>query len=370
MPAIRVGIIGANPDQGWASRAHIPALRALPGYEITAVGTRREESAREAARRFGVPHHFTDPRELAAHPDVDLVAITVKVPAHDELIRAALGAGRQVFSEWPLTRTTDEAEAVVKLAAGAGVRTAVGLQARFSPAAAHARALLADGYAGRVTSVNVHGALAKGANGTMPAWSSYTADVRNAAGTLEVGGGHHLDLVQHLAGPVAELSASLAVQRVHYTVAETGEPVEADSPDQVAVAGTLASGATLSAHIHYAKRTAPGTRIEIAGTEGDLTLLSRGGAGLQIDELVLLGNREPGAEPQRIDPPAALKPLPPALEGTEAANVARIYQAFADSPGSVPTFEDALDLHRLLDAVRESAASGRRVTLSGRDRAA
>ncbi|MFC7640621.1 hypothetical protein ACFQX6_06100 [Streptosporangium lutulentum] len=49
---VRVGIIGANPDRGWAARAHIPALRALPDFEITAVGTSREASAREAARRF------------------------------------------------------------------------------------------------------------------------------------------------------------------------------------------------------------------------------------------------------------------------------------------------------------------------------
>ncbi|MFC4913452.1 Gfo/Idh/MocA family protein [Actinomadura gamaensis] len=361
MSAIRVGIIGANPDQGWASRAHIPALRALDGFEITAVGTRREESAREAARRFGVPHHFTDPRALAAHPDVDLVAITVKVPAHDELIRAALGAGKRVFSEWPLTRTTEEAEAVVKLAADAGVRTAVGLQARFAPAAEQARRLLADGFVGRVTSVTVHAALYKGADGTVPSWSAYTSDVRNAAGTLEVSGGHHLDLVRHLLGPIAELSATTAVQRRQYTVAETGEPVPVDSPDQVAVIGTLASGATLSAHIHYAKVTAPGTRIEIAGTEGDLILVARGGYGVQIDDLVLLGNREPGGAPQEIAVPDELNLLPASLNGTQAANVARLYQAIGASSASVPTFADALELHRLLDVVRRSAETGARL---------
>ncbi|MFC5181688.1 Gfo/Idh/MocA family protein [Actinomadura harenae] len=364
MSAIRVGIIGANPDQGWASRAHIPALRALPGFEITAVGTRREESASEAARRFGVPHHFTDPHQLAAHPDVDLVAITVKVPAHEALIRAALGAGKGVLSEWPLTRTTEEAEAVVKLASDAGVHATVGLQARFAPAVMHARHLIADGHVGRVTSVNVHGALAKGADGTMPAWSSYTADVRNAAGTLEVGGGHHLDLVRHLVGPIADLSAATAVQRVHYTVAETGEPVTSDSPDQLVLNGTLASGATLAAHVHYAKVTSPGTRIEIAGTEGDLTLSSRGGRGVQIDDLVLLGNREPGGTPQPLGLPDDLDTLPPSLKGTEGANVAALYQAIADSPATAPTFEEALELHRLLDAIRRSSETGTRQSLT------
>ena len=43
---IRVGIIGANPDRGWAAQAHIPALRSLSDdFEITALSTTRRESA-------------------------------------------------------------------------------------------------------------------------------------------------------------------------------------------------------------------------------------------------------------------------------------------------------------------------------------
>lgn len=58
---IRVGIIGASPDRGWAARAHVPALLALPEYRITAVGTSRPESARAAARSSG-------PRTLSPTP--------------------------------------------------------------------------------------------------------------------------------------------------------------------------------------------------------------------------------------------------------------------------------------------------------------
>ena len=52
---IRVGIIGASPHRGFASIAHIPALQALPGLEITAVCTTRQESADATARHFGIP---------------------------------------------------------------------------------------------------------------------------------------------------------------------------------------------------------------------------------------------------------------------------------------------------------------------------
>jgi hypothetical protein len=121
MKTIKVGVIGAGPDRGWARTAHVPALRALPQYEISAVGTTREESAREAARLFGAPHAFTDARRLAAHPDVDIVAVTVKVPHHAELIRAALDAGKHVLSEWPLALTTAEAESLAEEAGRAGM---------------------------------------------------------------------------------------------------------------------------------------------------------------------------------------------------------------------------------------------------------
>src|SRR5438105_14846891 len=79
---IRVGIVGTSPRRGFASIAHIPALQALPEFEITAVCTTRQDSADATARHYGVPLAFCDPEKLAQHPDVDLVTVSVKVPDH------------------------------------------------------------------------------------------------------------------------------------------------------------------------------------------------------------------------------------------------------------------------------------------------
>jgi predicted dehydrogenase len=67
---IRVGIIGANVRYGWGRDAHIPALSALPEFEIC---TSRQETADETAKHFGIPHAFADPYKMVQHPDVDLV---------------------------------------------------------------------------------------------------------------------------------------------------------------------------------------------------------------------------------------------------------------------------------------------------------
>src|SRR5437016_14398910 len=124
-----VGIIGVSAVRGWAATAHIPALRALPNYEIRALSTSSAYSARAAGEAFGVRAVFSDPQQLVTQPDIDVVAVTVKVPHHREFVSAALAAGKAVYCEWPLGRDLDDARAMAALAAQHGARTAVGLPA-------------------------------------------------------------------------------------------------------------------------------------------------------------------------------------------------------------------------------------------------
>jgi len=94
---IRVGIVGANPQRGFASVAHIPALQALPDFEITAVCTSRQDTAEAAARHYGARLAFSDCEKLAQHPDVDLVTVSVKVPDHYRPVMAAIEAGKHIY---------------------------------------------------------------------------------------------------------------------------------------------------------------------------------------------------------------------------------------------------------------------------------
>ena len=71
-----VGIIGVSPVRGWAATAHIPALRALPNYEIRALSAHSAESARAAGEVFGVGAVFSDHEQLVSQPDIDVVAVT------------------------------------------------------------------------------------------------------------------------------------------------------------------------------------------------------------------------------------------------------------------------------------------------------
>src|SRR5213075_2181756 len=159
IPKLRlgVGIIGVSPVRGWAATAHIPALRALPNYETRALSAHSAESARAAGEAFGVSAVFSDHEQLVTQPDIDLVAVTVKVPHHRELVSAALTAGKAVYCEWPLGRDLDDARAMAALAAERGVRTVVGFQARQAPAIEFVGELLSDGYVGEVLSTTIVG---------------------------------------------------------------------------------------------------------------------------------------------------------------------------------------------------------------------
>ena len=152
---LHLGIVGANPNVGWASRTHLPALLNLPEYDLTAVCTTKRESAEASAQKYEAHKAYWSYRDLVADPEIDVVDVCVKVPYHHEIVMAALEAGKHVYCEWPLTRTAAEAAGLAAEAEQAGVHTAVGLQARFAPAVERARRLVAEGAIGLAHPISV-----------------------------------------------------------------------------------------------------------------------------------------------------------------------------------------------------------------------
>src|SRR2546427_12794187 len=197
---IRVGIIGANPDRGWAAQAHIPALKSLSDdFEITALSTSRRESADAASTRFGVPLAFDNYQELVNSAAVDVVAVTVKVPYHLELATAALDAGKAVYCEWPLGNGLHEAETLAALAKEKGVLAVAGLQARSAPAVAYLRDLVEQGYVGEILSTTLVGS-GMGWGPTVEPFNAYLNDKQNGATMLSVPLGHAADALCHCLG--------------------------------------------------------------------------------------------------------------------------------------------------------------------------
>ena len=130
MGAIRVGFVRAG---NWARYGHLPVLRLLPQFQVTAVQARRRPAAESAAAEFGVARVADTVEELVGALDVDLVAVLSTAPQHAEAIHAAVAVGKHVYSEWPLTVSPDSARGLLTAAETAGVRHFVGLQRRLAP---------------------------------------------------------------------------------------------------------------------------------------------------------------------------------------------------------------------------------------------
>src|SRR5436305_8133770 len=358
------GIIGVSAQRGWAATAHIPALRALPNYEIRALSAHSAESARAAGEVFGVSAVFSDHEQMVTEPDIDLVAVTVKVPHHRELVSAALAAGKAVYCEWPLGRDLDDARGMAALAAEQGVRTLVGLQARQAPAIKFVQELLSDGYVGEVLSTTMVGLSVPG--DVVVQANAYMLDKTNGANVLTVAVGHSLDTLNYVLGEFIDLSAVSDLRRPLMAIEETGEQIVKTAADQIAVIGTLTSGATAAVHVREAVGGGTGFLWEINGTVGTLRITADAPYP-GIFPLTVAGAKGQNELAELAVPAASTEKWPDltSLDGTPAYNVGRAYAAFAadidNGIHTVPDFADAVRRHEVIAAIERSAASGERV---------
>jgi predicted dehydrogenase len=357
---IRVGIVGASASRGFASIAHVPALRALPQFELVAVCTSRQETAEAAARHYGVPLAFADPDRLAQHPDVDLVTVSVKVPDHYRPVMAAIDAGKHVYCEWPLGRGTNEAETMRDAAERRGIRHAVGLQGQMSPAINYARDLVADGYVGRVLTATMIGCA--------PNWGptidrAYQADRANGANLLTITGGHQIDALCHCLGEFRELTAFAASQRDRILVEATGEIVAKNVPDQLVVNGIVGDGAVVSFQIRGGMGRGTAFLFEIHGDKGDLVLAATNRDSMQRQELTVRGAQGAAKELAELPIPAKYRWVPDGTPGDSRYNVAQLYARLAESRPAVPGFDAAVKRHRLLDAIMRASETGQKQIL-------
>src|SRR6476469_8530112 len=241
---IRVGIVGATVTtggSGWGANAHVPALHALPDFELKAVCTAHEDTAQESAAKFGAPLAFHSIDDMVNHPEIDLVAASVRVPGHYPLVMKSLQAGKATFCEWPLGANLDEAKTMADLARERSLRTSVGLQARSDPALMYARELVHQGHIGEVQVAKL--SVISQATVNRGEGRIWQGDRKNGANTLTISGGHAIDALCFILGEFKDISARLATRITEWHNTDTGQSVTVDSPDSISLMGALDGGA-------------------------------------------------------------------------------------------------------------------------------
>jgi predicted dehydrogenase len=355
---IRLGLIGASVRGTWSARSHLPAAQASSDVELTAVCTTRADSAEAARQAFGARLAFDDYRTMIASPEIDAVAVVVRVPSHYAPTKAALEAGKHVYCEWPLGRTTQEAMELTALAKANRLVTAIGLQARVNPAVMYLKELIESGYLGSIMAVHVSvirdGVLSRPSNRT------WQRDVELGANTLTIAAGHTIDAMRFVAGDFGGLSALVATQAKQWLDTGSGTLLDVTSPDNVLLSGRLANGAVVSVHVGAIPFGGSGYRMEIYGRDG--TLVASGNDSPQLGEVVLHGAQS-GNTLAPMPVPERFNLVTPDTPSGEPINVGQMYTLFAQAirtgASRQPTFETAVDLHHLIDAIRQASDTGR-----------
>jgi predicted dehydrogenase len=347
---------------GWGANAHVPALKALPRYELKAVCTAHEDTAKASAAAFGAERAFHRFSDMATDPDIDLLVVCVRVPGHRDLVMAGLQAGKTVLCEWPLGANLAEAEEMAGLARQRSVRTIVGLQGRSDPAILYAADLVKGGYIGEVLTANLTTvAQAQLKRGPGRIWQGIRA---NGANTLTIAGGHAIDALCAVLGEFAEVSARVSTRIPEWHTLD-GKPVPVDAPDSINVVGRMVGGAEVTVNVAAVPSNPGGNRMEIYGREGALVIRTDGSLNIGPSQ----AHAGKGKEPMAPMPVPAKYRLAP--EGTPAGspyNVAQAYARLADALGTGRAFDIdfalAVQRHKLIDAIERSSATGRSVRLN------
>jgi predicted dehydrogenase len=259
-----IGSTGKMADEFVRDFAHVPDAT------ITAVGSRRPESAGQFAAAHGIPTAHGSYRALVEDPDVDVIYVATPHPQHHAIARAAIEAGKAVLVEKAFTATLAGAQDLVDLARERGVFCMEAMWTRFQPIVTHAQELVAAGEIGEV----------RMAQSDLGAFRAYDEADRLFAPHL--GGGATLDLGVYVIS-IAEHFLGRP-DRVH--AAGTLFPNGADASVSILLGYDNGRSATLLASL---EGETPG-RAVIAGTKGSIELVPRFH---HPDTLILRRNGQP-----------------------------------------------------------------------------
>jgi predicted dehydrogenase len=349
---IRVGIVGGNSRRGWARDAHVPALKHLDHlFEIVAVSARTQELADEAAADFGAPVAFGNTFDLVSSPDVDIVSVTVKVPEHRDIVLAALAANKHVYCEWPLGRNIAEAEEMAA-AVSRNTHVMIGLQALSAPVVSQALELVRSGTLGSLQLMRVYSPTV-GWGKQVPPFYSYLQDKQNGATLEAIAGGHTLAIMEALAGRILEVDSRKSTLNPLVQIEGTTQKVKRTCADHMSVTA-LHEGGCVSMLEVVGGVSNEEFMLVLQGERGRIRIRGKFAGGFQAANLTLETEVEVA---KMID--AGILQGPP-------KNVAMAYSRFARDiragASTVPDFNDAVRLTRLLETIDRASSNGRERT--------
>ena len=265
VPKLRCAIVGC----GAISRVYAINLQNMLSITDVVMACDVNPAAAEArTQEFGIPRTGTLEDALAA-PDVDVIVNLTGPAAHYDVIRAALLAGKHVWTEKALASTLEQARELVRLADERGLYLGVAPDTILGAGVQTARKILDSGLIGEVTSVVAcvnrdHGKV-----------SEIARFARTPGGSLPYDmGPYYVATLLHLLGPVARVAGVMKEPGTHagevFHAGNYGEEWQFASSNLMASTLVFESGVIGSLHFTGESIMDSYPHIAIYGTNGIL----------------------------------------------------------------------------------------------------
>lgn len=366
---IGYGFMGAAHSQAWRTA---PRVFDLPrDVEMAVIVGRNQEAVADAAAKWGWQESATDWRDIVTRDDIDIVDIVTPGHSHHEIAIAALKAGKHVLCEKPLANSGDDADAMAEAARESSAKAMLGFTYRRVPALTRARDLIAEGKVGNVQQVRAAYRQDWLVDPEAPLSWRLQKDLAGHGALGDIGA-HAIDLVQFLTGlsvtKVSGVIDTIVKERPVETerVGIAGKGGDEKAPvtvDDVAIfTGRLENGALAA---FEATRFATGRKnelsVEISGDKGAIAFNLESLNELHVYDLTA---DELGQGFTRV---LVTEPGHPYLEGwwptghmlgyehAFSHQVKDFVDAIANDTTPTPTFDDGVQVQRVLDAVEASS---------------
>ncbi len=142
---VRVGFVGSQ----FITTIHAESFHRCADAEMFAVASPTKGNAKNFAKKFGIPHHFTDYRQMLAMDELDMIVIGAPNLLHCEITEAAAAAGKHVVCEKPLCMNLAEADRMIAACKKAKVKLMYAEELCFAPKYVRLKQLLDDGALGK-----------------------------------------------------------------------------------------------------------------------------------------------------------------------------------------------------------------------------
>lgn len=343
----KVAIIGT----GFGAKVHLPAFQSHNAFEVTAIAGRNPEKTRQIAEKAGIAY-TTNWKELLSS-DAEMIAVTTPPYLHYEMAKEVLKHKKHLLLEKPTTTNALQARKLFTTAEERGLIGMLSHEFRWMPARRLLTHIVKE-KVGEIKEIHAENFMSFAFQQDSPPFG-WLWDSRFDGGMLGALGSHLIDQIRTTAGmEITELSGRLFT-RTPMRKNRAGEYVRVSADDGFLLDFTLENGASGLINASTTLRTAPTSRIVVAGEDGV--------AVLENDQVSLALN---GEEFKALDIPAEFE-----LKDIGGDRRIRPYLTFLDQVALSleegvsysPSLYDGWKNQQVLDAVRESHRSGTRVKI-------